>query len=219
MSSWNSNLPQNNTKIRDYPTVLTNNFNALEKGDLTLKNWQVNLIERNSVPGAPPPTNDPTRSDDTMIVFCKQDSSGETELFVMDDRNPANIIQFTENGNMGSQNTPIYGSSISFDGGTSSMNGIHQVSGWLRVAANGSIISTSGDLTVVKSSTGLYTIGFSVAPANTNFVGIAVPANPSSRRSISCENYTSTTFQVRIYSNSTGKNEDEPFQVVVFGGR
>ena len=147
----------------------------------------------------------------------------EIEFFGIDP--DSNVIQITQAGALGSSTTKLSGSSITFDKGVTTMSKDQQVSGWLRVSGAGAVVAASqnltpaNDLTVSRVSAGLYTIGFTIAPVTTDFVGMATCANTSSRRSISCENYTATTFQVRIYSNSTGSNEDEPFQVVVFGGR
>jgi len=215
--AYDKTLPTNSTKIRNYPTVLTDNFAGIEEGDISLKYWQANFIERDAIPSAPATT--PTRADDTMIMYSKQDASGETELFILDDRATANDIQVTEDGNLGSASTDITCNTISFDAGVSSMGPLQQVSGWIRVASNGAVTATSGTLTASRDSLGLYSIGFSTAPANANFCGIATLANTSSRRSISCQQYSATAFKVRIYSNSDGNNNDEPFQVVVFGGR
>jgi len=111
--TYDKTLPTNTTKIRNYPTVLTDNFAALEEGDISLKHWQVNFIERNAVPG--PISNDPTRADNTMILYSKQDGAGETELFVIDDRNPANVTQLTEEGALGSTSTQVNANGVAFD--------------------------------------------------------------------------------------------------------
>ena len=113
--AFDKTLPTNSTKIKNYPTVLTNNFAGIQTGDETFKVWQLNFADRNQVAGAPPPTQDPTRIDDTMIVFSKDDPDGETELFIIDDRSTANNFQITQNGALGSTTTPLNGSSLSMD--------------------------------------------------------------------------------------------------------
>ena len=50
--AFDKTLPTNNTKIRNYPTVLTDNWSAIQAGDLTFKAWQVNFADRDLVPGA-----------------------------------------------------------------------------------------------------------------------------------------------------------------------
>lgn len=211
--------PQDTTKIRNLGTVIRPNWSAIQTGDSTFKPYALNLIERTSVPVA----GDPTAIADTFIIYCKDDPDGNPEFFGIDAG--SQVIQLTQDGAIGSSTTKLSGSSITFDKGVTTMSKDQQVSGWLRVSGAGAVVASSqnltpaNDLTVTRVSAGLYTIGFTVAPVTTDFVGMATCANTSSRRSISCENYTATTFQVRIYSNSTGSNEDEPFQVIVFGGR
>ena len=98
--AWDDTLPANSTKIRNYPTVLTDNFQAIEQGGITLKHWQVNFIDRQQVPGAPPPAATPTSATDTMIMYSNEDALTNTELFVMNDL--GTIIQMTQ----GSPNLP-----------------------------------------------------------------------------------------------------------------
>jgi len=211
--AYDKTQPTDTTKIRNLGVVIRPNWVAIEDGDDTFRPLAVNL--QNRTPSASP--NDPVLLADTSKLYCKDDGSGVAETFDMDAA--GNIIQMTEAGKLGSQNTGIYTNSISFDGGTSAFTKILQPSGWLISNSAGVLQSGSGDLTVSRDSAGLYTIGFVVAPATTTFVGFAIPQNTSGRRSISCQQYTATEFKVRIYSNSTGSNEDEPFQVIVFGGR
>jgi hypothetical protein len=211
--AFDKTQPTDTTKIRNLGVVIRPNWVAIEQGDDTFRPLAENL--QNRTPSALPP--DPTLLADTSKLYCKEDGSGVAELFNMDAT--GQIIQLTEDGNMGGQTTGIYTNSISFDGGTSAFTKILQPSGWLISNSAGVLQSGSGDLTVSRDAQGLYSIGFVVAPATTTFVGFAIPQNTTSRRSISCEQYIATGFKVRIYSNSTGSDEDEPFQVIVFGGR
>ncbi len=130
--SFDATLPSNSTKIRNYPTVLNNNFASVEEGDITLRYWQINFAERDSVPGAPPPAVDPVREDDTMIIFSKQNADSRTDLFVLDDRGPANNFQITQDGSLGSTSTPLNASNISFD--VDSTTGLTYVDGQLITA-------------------------------------------------------------------------------------
>lgn len=113
--AFDKTLPQNSTKIRRYPEVLTDNFAAIQTGDDTFQVWQLNFIDRDLVPGAPPPTQDPTRVDDTIIIYSKQNADGETDLFLMDDRAIANIIQVSQDGALGSTSTSLNAKDLSFD--------------------------------------------------------------------------------------------------------
>lgn len=215
--TFNAALPAPSTKLRNV-SVITDNFSAILTGDSSFEPYAINLVNRDSIP-----LGDPAAIATSYILFGKEDPDGNVEFFGIDP--DSNVIQITQAGALGSSTTKLSGSSITFDKGVTTMSKDQQVSGWLRVSGAGAVVAASqnltpaNDLTVSRVSAGLYTIGFTIAPVTTDFVGMATCANTSSRRSISCENYTATTFQVRIYSNSTGSNEDEPFQVVVFGGR
>lgn len=212
---WNEEEPSNATKIRVYPQVLTDNWKAIQAGEDSLQFRATNFLDRSEAPETPPV--DPVRIDDTMILFSKNDGTN-TEFFIENDQNPSDIMQLTQAGSLGSDTTNIIANSISLDDGSTTITGTTQVSGWAKISSAGSITSGSGDLTV-SGSGGLYTVGFVVAPVTTTFVGLVTINNTTSRRSVSVQNYSATDFDVRIYSNSTGNNEAEAFQVVVFGGR
>lgn len=215
--AFDKTLPSNSTKIRNYPTVLTDNFAAIEEGDLTLVHWQVNFIERNAVPGAPPPANDPTRQDDTMILFSKQDSGGETELFFLDDRSPANNVQITENGALGSVATQISLDSLTFDSGTTTFdeNNLINAHGAFNSAGTASHVNAC---TVVRASTGRYNVTFSVARANTNYA-VTANANDNTGNSRACKigNVTVNGFQIHVV-NGSGTSRDAGCYFMVVGG-
>lgn len=219
--AFDKTLPSNSTKIRNYPTVLGDNFSALEEGDLTFKQWQVNFIERNAVPGAPPPANDPTRADDTMILFSKQDGASETELFFMDDRNPATITQLTEDGKIGSATTQFVALDISFEAETSLYNSGNMVAYWGNVSSAGTLLESSGGITSVRTSVGNYTVTFSVAQSTVNY-GVTIGVrNNNSADNIHVANYHTNvvgSFKVTI-RNQNNTAVDRAFSVSINGGR
>lgn len=222
--SYDKTLPSIQTKIRDYPTVLTANFAAIEEGDITLKHWQVNFIERNAVPGAPPPANDPTRADDTMIIFSKQDGSGDTELFLLDDRNPANTIQLSQDGKLGSTSTGIYLDSLSFDG-TLSLNENNLITAWSYTQASGTQNGSFG-MTCARIANATYEYTFTQAMANTNYCIVALARNTSGSGNIQLmqeeQSFTRTTTKFRITGvnqNNTNVTTGVIHNVMVVGGR
>lgn len=220
--AYDKTLPTNTTKIRNYPTVLTDNFAAIEEGDLSLKHWQVNFIERNAVPGAPPPANDPTRADDTMIFFSKQDGSGETEMFLMDDRNPANIIQLSEDGSMGSFSTTLKIDSFAFDSNFT-YNEDYIVKAWAKCNSNGTFAKQRG-FDSISGSGGLYTLTLLanvVTDANFCVVATADKSGGSERmagwRNMAYDGGTMKgSFQINIF-NGGGSNRTQDFTVMVMG--
>ena len=212
--AFDKTLPSNVTKIRNYPTVLTDNFAAIEEGDLSLTHWQLNFIERNAVPGAPPPANDPTRQDDTMILFSKQDSGGETELFFLDDRSPANNVQITENGALGSASTAMSMDSFTFDSGTTTFNENNIINAHGAFSETGVAIYVNA-CTVSRPSTGRYNVVFSVARANTNYAVTANSEDTGNSRACKIANRTVNGFQIHVVNGSgTSRNAGCYFMVV-----
>lgn len=219
--AYDKTLPSNTTKIRNYPTVLTDNFSAIEQGDISLKHWQINFIERNAVPGAPPPANDPTRADDTIILFSKQDGASETELYFMDDRNPANIVQLTEAGKVGSANTQFVAQDISFAAETATYNSGNMVAYWAKISSAGAIQGSSGGVTSARGSVGNYTVTFTVPQGSVNYgVNVSVKNNNSSDNPHIANYHTPAvgTVQVMI-RNQNNTPVDREFSISVFGAR
>jgi len=219
--AFDKTLPTNSTKIRNYPTVLGDNFAAIEEGDLTLTHWQINFIERNAVPGAPPPANDPTRQDDTMIMFSKQDGAGETELFILDDRSPANNFQITEAGKIGSASTQFVAQDISFAAETATYASTNMVAYWGYISSAGVIQDSSGGFTSARNSVGNYTITFSVAQSSGNYGVNLTARNNNSSDNPHIANYhtqVAGSFKVMI-RNQNNTPVDRGFSFSVFGGR
>lgn len=214
--AWDKTLPANSTKIRNYPTVLTDNFSAVEEGDITLKHWQVNFIERNAVPGAPPPANDPTRADDTMILFSKQDGSGNTELFLMDDNSPANIIQLSENGSFGSASTAFSMDRFSFDSGTTTFNENNVINAHGRFNSGGTAIYVNA-CTVAKAGTGRYNVTFSTPRSNVNYAVTANTDDTGNSRVCKIGNVTVNGFQIHVVQKD-GNSRDIGCHFMVVGG-
>ena len=215
-------LPTNNTKIRNYPTVLNDNFAAIQTGDITFKTWQINFTDRDLVDGAPPPTQDPTRSDDTIILFSKQDAvNAETELFLLDDQNPANEIQLSQVGKLGSATTQIAAQDVSFATETSTYASTNMVAYWAVVNSGGSIVAQSGGLGSSRIIQGIYQITFDTPQSSVNY-GIHLTcemsiltdnvhlANPHTK--------TVNGFGV-IMRNINNTNVDRAFTVTIYGGR
>lgn len=93
--AWSASTPSNSTKIRNYPTVLTNNWQAIEENDSgvvadSLNQWVVHLIDRSTIGGS----NTPSRLDNVNQLYTRNDGS-TNQLFMLDSENPANEIQLT----------------------------------------------------------------------------------------------------------------------------
>lgn len=98
--AWDRDEPRDTTKIRDLGTVLRPNFQAIDSADSTFKPIALNLSDRDTDPLAG--SSDPTAIADTYIIYCKQDSGGDPELFGIDAS--SNVLQFTNGAPTLSQN-------------------------------------------------------------------------------------------------------------------
>jgi hypothetical protein len=213
--AFDKTLPSNSTKIRNYPTVLTDNFSAIQQGDDTLQYWQTNYIDRDNVAGAPPPTQDPTRNDDTIIVFSKTDTA--SELYVMDAVSPtANIIQLTEDGRLGSDSTNISLNRFTFDKGTTNYDKQNIVNAYGNVIS-GSLVGGFG-CSVASGGTGNIDVTFSTARASGNYVVVAtVVSSGGSRRYIGINNKVAGSFRITTL-NSSGSAQNNDVSFMVIGG-
>ena len=226
--AWDATLPNNQTKIRNYPTVLTANFAAVEQGGDTLQQWKANFIERNAITAAPPAT--PTRIDNVMQVYSRQnDTDSKTDLFILDDRATANEIQLTENGSIGGAAQNFILNQFKFEDNATTYNqgnivkarGSFNSSGTL---TNGSNMATAG---TPHPSTGVYNVNVNadVLEAGTSYQVYAVPTSSASGNArtlyiVSKPTVvaaTAVTIQIKI-SNGSTIVRDESFDVMVVGG-
>ena len=93
--AWDDSLPSNSTKIRNYPTVLTDNWKAIEENDTgvvatSLNQWAIHLIDRSTIGGS----NTPSRLDNINQIYTRNDGS-TNQLYMLDSENPANEVQLT----------------------------------------------------------------------------------------------------------------------------
>lgn len=219
--SWDASLPSNTTKMRQYPEVLTNNFAQIEQGAdnggvISLAHWQVNFVDRQTVPGAPPPAVNPTQTADTIILFSKTDTNAEA--YIMDDQGI--IMQLTQDGNIGSTATPFAMSQISFDT-TLSYNQANMVT------AKGSVNGVTGVGSGLFNCTsaggaGQYTITFTNAMSNLNYqVNATAQMSGSNHQRVACwRNKTLNDVQITIRrTDQSGSFQAENFDFVIIGGR
>lgn len=87
---WLITEPTDNTEIRNLGVVIRPNWVAIEEADATFLPQAINLNNR-TVSG---PTNDPTAITDAFLMYCKEDASGNPELFGRNES--SQIVQFTK---------------------------------------------------------------------------------------------------------------------------
>ena len=221
--AWDRELPANNTKIRYYPTVLQDNFSAIEQGGDSLQLWKINMIQRNAIPSAPVVT--PARVDNTMQMYSKQNADGLTDLYVLDDRGTANDIELTENGKIGGRSQDFVMNNFYF--GTDAVS----YGQWAVPSVVGAINSSGGVMTgsvgidstsVLTSSPSrgrriTFTSGYIT---NTNYFVVLTPilSSGSTGYVMFTTNKTATTVDV-YYQIITGTTANIQFDIAIFGGR
>ncbi|MDX1532802.1 MAG: hypothetical protein R3230_01195 [Nitrosopumilaceae archaeon] len=211
--AWDKTLPSNTTKIRNYPTVLTDNFKAIEEGDSSLQLWKGNLIQRNAIPSAP--AVDPAKITNVMQLYSKQNADGNTDLYVIDDRATANVIELTENGKLGGRTTDIVQNEYYF--GTDTL----AYGQWANPTVIGSISSagavgtgSQGIASVSIVSANVKRVNFTASRFNNaNYFVIATGLYSASDFTVTVLNKTTTTVDIRTSVATKG------FDIVIFGGR
>ena len=217
--AFDKTLPANSTKLRNAPTVLTDNFAAIEEADSSFKPYAINLQDRNPLAVA----NDPATISGSSIIYVKQDGSGNPELYSKD--GSGNILQMTSGGLLGGPSTAIKGSTIRFGSSTRTNNQNAMVSAWAYVSSAGAVLAGNGIASVTHTaSTGVYQLNFTASHmANSNY-GVQVTPYRNSSTNIIAQvdiqvTYNTSSFTIRINERSGGSSRDAPFSVAVFGGR
>lgn len=95
---WDVSQPTDTTKIRNLGVVIRPNWQAIEQADSTFKPQAINFNNRTPLPIS----NDPTAIADSYILFCKDDTAGNPELFGIDENSV--ISQFTSTDRTLAQN-------------------------------------------------------------------------------------------------------------------
>lgn len=87
--AWDASQPADNTKIRNLGTVIRANNEAVSTGDSTFKPEALNLSNRTPLGSS----NDPSAVSNAYVLYCKEDTNSNAELFGIDDA--GNISQLT----------------------------------------------------------------------------------------------------------------------------
>jgi len=78
--AWNKAKPTNSEKIRELGEVIRPNWDAIESADSSFKPEALNLADRTALGIA----NNPTALADSVIMYSKQDASGNPQAYVID---------------------------------------------------------------------------------------------------------------------------------------
>lgn len=211
--TWSTNLPTDGTKLRIAPSQIRQNWQAIENGDVPYV--YLRLAEQ---------IVNPTRADDRGFLFAKDPGSGFTELYYQDSRNPANVIELTANGKMGSTSTQVLTSGVSFDD-SYFYTASNFIAARATIGSGGSALQADG-ITSVRNSTGKYTISVAAGRLQTSsYQTIVVPFYQGSPVIAVVESEpnvnpaSATDIQIRIYVSATATLSDNRFNVIVVGGR
>lgn len=222
--TWDEDLPDNATKIRVYPQVLTDNWKAVQAGDISLQYRATNFIDRSTASEAPATT--PTRNDDTMIMYSKNDGTN-TELFVLNDQNPAADLQLTQVDRLGSDSTNFAMNNIKFDTTSYEFDQRNFIVAHGSFDSSGTAIGTSYNMTGSQTSTGKYTVSVnSDVLLNDNYRAILTSFRSgggnqrnflvTDKASVAGATPTLVTIESRNTSNDLTNSS---FEVIIVGGR
>lgn len=162
--SWNTANPADNSSLRLLGQLIRPNWEALETGNVPFD--ALKLQEQ---------AGNPTREDNFGFLFTKEDDS-QTQLYYMDDENPATVVQLT---------------GISWSKGSGNDYGI--TTPWGLIMNWGSVSSTGNTPKAIT-----FKVPYSSAAMVHSVVVTAVSDQGSSRGAVvSSSSVTSTGFSVR----------------------
>ncbi len=212
--------PQDTTKIRNLGVVIRPNWVAIEQADDTFRPIALNLQNRTPDPSA----NDPGTLANTSKIYVKDDSAANPELFSKD--GSGNIIQMSEVGKLGSKNTAMAASNITFDDAGFSVDNANIVTAWgyfnsSGVFQHGQNMATAGS---PHPSTGVYNL-ITTAVFNNSSVGVSLTTfRPSSSTPASINLVTvpsvaanKVSFQVETKKRD-GSHANLKFYCLIIGG-
>jgi hypothetical protein len=208
--TWNASFPLDNTKLRLAPSGLRGNFNAIQQGNVPMR--RVKLAEQAS---------DPTREADRGFIYTKEDASTTTtELWYINDNNPASKVQLTQDGFVGSPTSRFIVQDIFTTTSTIANNQNGFVSAWATVAATGASMPTSYNVLSVVHVNGSGTYTFTLSPTlSTADYAVVVTALATTQTKISIRVRGRTTNQFVVDMMENGVSTDIAFSFSVFGGR
>jgi hypothetical protein len=90
--AWDTTKPTDTNKLRTLGSVIRPNWTAIEEADSTFKPQATNYANRTPL-GV---SNDPTAISEAYITYCKDDGSGNPELFGIDQDSVISQLSFTD---------------------------------------------------------------------------------------------------------------------------
>lgn len=208
--AFDKTQPTDTTKVRNLGTVIRPNWVAIEEGDSSFRAYALNYQNRTPL-GV---SNDPATIADTYILYEKDDGAGNPELFGKD--GSGNIMQMSEAGRVGGSSTNFKINNMRFGSGTVDYGVNNIVSAAIRWNSSGAALSSFG-CSIVRTSTGLYTVTLATARSNTNYWPVACAFDEGNSRCAKVNILSTTQFTIRIV-NDNGSNRDTGGFCHVVGG-
>ena len=213
MATFDVTQPEDTSKIRNGPSLIRKNFQAIVEGDTSFTQDYVNLAE----------TSDPTSQAGQVRLYGKLDGSSETQVWYKNE--DATAVKITESGNLGSINTYTSSKGISFDN-TVYFDGNNFVIARASVSTDGSLSSYSGISGIAKNGTGRYVLSVTADLLSpTSSYNVLATAFSGSSAVIACISSkpppsagVTTDIEVTL-RNTSGNRVDNAFQFIVVGGR
>lgn len=172
--AWDATQPADATKIRNAASVIRDNNSAISTADSSFKPEGLNLANRTPLAVS----NDPTAISDAYVLYCKEDSNSNAELFGRD--GAGNISQLTDRrASIASSGYSVIAPGLLMQWGTQSLSG----------------------------TTATATITFPIAFSSTVLNAQATFGTDVTTGTLTVKTFTDTTMQLRIStpSNSSAK--------------
>lgn len=212
--AFSPSLPADNSKVRNFPSEIRDNFTAIDNGDDSFAPDRLNL----SVQGS-----NPTLLDNAIILYSK-DSSSESALYAKNDAD--DVIQMTDQEYIGGASQKMKAVSIRFGTGTIDNNQNAMCTAWGRFNTSGGTVAAY-NCTAARTSTGFFTITFDTAMANANYSVVVHSmatatldefTTLASVRKYSTNAPTTTAFKIKIVDTPNYSPINAEFSIMVFGG-
>jgi hypothetical protein len=210
--AWIKTKPANDTKLRLSPSLITENWAAIENGDVP--NVKLQLAKQ---------AGNPTQIADSGFVFTKKPS--QTELYYADDTATPVITQITNNGGIGATTQRIYTSGITFSGSYQNVSDSF-VSAWARCTgtASGFLGTAFHIASCTRTATGEYTIATD-ATFSDGDVAVIGTSRQLSSDTPGTFNWLVKSFAAGVVTvtveikNRSGNHVDRAFDIMILGGR
>jgi len=224
--SWNKGLPGNSEKIRNLGIVIRPNWEAIEEGDdVGVSDMlQMRSVQLDNRTGLAANLNPITNAGTHYLYSRDFEVDGTQEAFMKD--SAGNIIQLSEDGNLGSTGTNFFMNQFAFGTSTDRVfNENNMIPAWGFVTSAGALSYSQGVASVSGPSSSQYTITLSADVVATTSYIVLVTCFDTSRFAVVQDSFAFTAgatpqFVIRTFTTSgTGSASNSDFMFMVIGGQ